>query len=769
MKKNFTHKILAVGASLLMTTSAMLYLQGCGSDNNDPIVTGNNNPPPINNNTGGGVAAVTNLSLDGIVGTDYYFMHGATSTDQSKFLITVNENPGGPATANTSTLYMLDADSVANALPVLDTTGTNNTAAITGIGDGPGGATITFRSTWTQDDSKIMLAGADRFYVINADTLAVENGAEGDNTIGGQNHDALPTSDGKYALLTLRTKPYGDTNNDGEIQLYDVVNGAPIGNPVSVCNDCHGDQRDAILCGLDGKITLVPGTAPGYGGGETTPDTYTGTVYVAGHGAHFAKVDLVIDPSNTTDPIAVTLGRINISTAGDTDYKLHDARIDGTTMYWSTYMKDQNGYLHYGAFNLTTGVVTADNTYGYSCDVTGGSVYCASGQTSTHYMPITMTSPGYITLIPKATITTPPPTPEYCEVTGLTSVALATNVAMDPIAGNGDDYYFMHGSTNTARTKFLVTVNDNPGGEATVNSNTLYMLDAGSVAAAAPVLATSGVTTGTVSGDGSGPMGNTITFRSSWTRDDSKILLAGADRFYVINAETLAVENGATGDNTIGGQNHDALPTEDGKYAILTLRTKPYAAVVGSEANMDGEIQLYDIVNGAPLGNTVSVCNECHSDTRNAVLCGLDGVVEDDGDGTYSGTIYVAGHGAHFAKVNLNIDPSNTTDPISISTQRIQVKPSTAPASDYLLHDARLDGTMLYWSTYGKDASGNMHYGSVDLANGNAVVDHTIPYGIDGSGTDVAGGSVYCASGQTDTHHMPITMTTPGYITAIPK
>ncbi|MBU0674167.1 MAG: hypothetical protein KJ950_05955, partial [Proteobacteria bacterium] len=188
-----------------------------------------------------------------------------------------------------------------------------------------------------------------------------------------------------------------------------------------------------------------------------------------------------------------------------------------------------------------------------------------------------------------------------------------------------------------------------------------------------------------------------------------------------------------------------------------------------SEGNMDGEIQLYDVVNGRPVGNPVSVCNGCHGNTRNSTLCGLDGSIVAGGDGTYSGTVYIAGHGAHFAKVDLVIDPSNTTDPIAplvpySTLKRVQVAPASSPATDYWLHDARIDGTTLYWSTYHVDANGKVHYGKVDLASGAVTAD--IAYDVDTKGTGTA---IYCASGQTDTHYMPITMTTEGYITAIPK
>jgi hypothetical protein len=759
-----------------MLTSAMAYLQGCGSDNNDPTIPIDNTPPPAGGGGGGGgVAAVTNVFLDEIVGDlDYYYIHGSTSTDRSKFLVTFNENKAEGEDA-TSHLYMFDADSVANAEPVLVTTGTNY-ATIAGDNTGPMSKTITFRSNWTQDDSKIMLSGADRFYVINADTLAVENGTDGDNTIGGQNHDALPTDDGKYALLTLRTKPYAGANAgnvDGEIQLYDVENGAPIGEPVSVCNACHtsNPERNAVLCGLDGEINLVPGTAPGYGGGEATPDTYEGTVYIAGHGAHFAKVDLVIDPSDTVNPIATltpwsNLDRIQVAPTGApaTDYWLHDARIDGDTLYWSTYFEDQYGYLHYGTLDLTTDLVLSNNSIAPDCRSTSGtstSFYCASGQTDTHYMPITMTNEGYITVIPKATVLGTnllTDAPELCP---------PPNVFLNDIVGDLN-YFFIHGSTSTDNSKFLVSFNDND----TTGNSKLYMLNAATVVAGSPALdATVTTNTKTITGDGSGPLGATITFRSNWTQDDSKIMLSGADRFYVINADTLAVENGTDGDNTIAGQNHDALPTTDGKYALLTLRTKPYAGA--NAGNMDGEIQLYDVVNGAPVGNAVSVCNSCHgaTDERNAILCGLDGEIVADGDGTYSGTVYIAGHGAHFAKVELDIDPSNITEPIAALVKYgtlAKVDVSNPGDTDYLLHDARIDGTDMYWSTYKLDADGLLHYGKVDLTTGTVTADLTVAP--DARVLDPTNASsYYCASGQTATHFMPITMTNEGYITVISK
>jgi WD40 repeat protein len=287
------------------------------------------------------------------------------------------------------------------------------------------GATISFRSDWSPDGSKIAMAAGDRVFILDSNTLQSLNGPNGDINIGGQNHDAMFTPDGKYAILTLRTKPYtGDNASklDGEIQLYNIATGSVVGGGVSVCNACHGQSapKNSTLCGLDGKLEVVAAPAPGYGQ-PAGSDTYTGTLYIAGHGGHFAKTVVSIDPSNTANPITVTsLTTQGVSfqkfsgtgTAADntSQYKLHDARLDGNTLYWSTYNTDANSLLHYGKIDLATGAVT-DETIPVDARVTIPAIapnmmpnYCASGQTDNYFMPITMAHEAYITVIPKSTI-----------------------------------------------------------------------------------------------------------------------------------------------------------------------------------------------------------------------------------------------------------------------------------------------------------------------------------------------------------------------------
>jgi hypothetical protein len=95
------------------------------------------------------------------------------------------------------------------------------------------------------------------FYVIDANTLAL---VAKENRQDGMNHDAFPTPDSKFAVLTLRKKGQfegcSEPIQDGVIQLYDIENKKLVGEVSSVCYACHKDagiQKDAILCGLDGN------------------------------------------------------------------------------------------------------------------------------------------------------------------------------------------------------------------------------------------------------------------------------------------------------------------------------------------------------------------------------------------------------------------------------------------------------------------------------------------------------------------------------------
>lgn len=393
----------------LMSLYSLMMFAGCGSDSS----SGPSTPAP----------KAGNVFLDSLfsatsftVGTgandpalNYKFLHGCTNPAGTKMFVVVNEATSQQGTTtNKAFTWLLDAVDL--------TQGTVTALASGTLGPTPvGQENTTFRCTWTDDGTKIALAGGGTFWLIdaNSSTLAPLNGANGTNVMvsaGDHNHDAIPTADGKYVILTMRAKPYSggtttadDAYLDGQLQVFDATTMALVGSRASVCNDCHGQAspKNATLCGIDGKVT------------KQSDGTYSGTVYVAGHGGHVAKATVTFAADGTG--IATTLGtHIQIQPAGKkfpdgtSEYKLHDVRLDKTTLYWSTYNLDANSKMHHGTYNLSTNAVTADNAVDVDARAIKPTVaanampmYCASGQTSKAYMPMTMTSEAFITVVPK--------------------------------------------------------------------------------------------------------------------------------------------------------------------------------------------------------------------------------------------------------------------------------------------------------------------------------------------------------------------------------
>ena len=131
-----------------------------------------------------------------------------------------------------------------------------------------------FRSTFTPDGTKILQSGKDRFFVLDATTLmpiTAGTSTQGDKAIATksttgttgsvENHDAMPTPDSKYAILTIR---YADSTTNGfqtgGLQLYDLTAMKAVGPVTPVCSACHAsagvlDTVDHHLCGIDGKLT----------------------------------------------------------------------------------------------------------------------------------------------------------------------------------------------------------------------------------------------------------------------------------------------------------------------------------------------------------------------------------------------------------------------------------------------------------------------------------------------------------------------------------
>jgi cytochrome c553 len=133
--------------------------------------------------------------------------------------------------------------------------------------------------------------------------------------------------------------------------------------------------------------------------------------------------------------------------------------------------------------------------------------------------------------------------------------------------------------------------------------------------------------------------------------------------------------------------------------------------------------------------------------------------------GTYAGKVYAAGVGGHMAVVNVSIDPTNASAPLTISRlDRIRLGSS----QDYGFHDVRIDRTRgragkLFWSTINADSVGGYRYGRVDLASGRVDCEVQIPLP---AGSAAPG---YCGSGQSANKYLPVWMGTRGFVDVIDK
>ncbi len=327
---------------------------------------------------------------------------------------------------------------------------------------------------------------------------------------------------------------------------------------------------------------------------------YSGTIYIAGMGGHFAVAKVAIDPS-AANPITVKeLDRIVIGTK-DT-HPVHDPRIDSndrTKMFWSTYKPDKSagGAAHVGLTDLTTGKVLMDKVVPMDERAKWkGALYCGSGQSKKNFLPVTMTNEAYIDVFRKKDL-------KHKE-----------RIFLDEL-GYKDNYFFYHGTNSPDMTKFMLTINltnkwakptDVAARKGVVQNMLLDMkaLEKGKVKVLARNVAT-------------GDPAKTLTFRQNFTPDGKYILQSAADRMYLLDGETLEVLDEEIMEM---GANHDVLATPDGKYGILTLRRT-------TDGVKDGVLGLYDIEARKMIGGTTSVCIACHKGiglTGSAVLCGAD-------------------------------------------------------------------------------------------------------------------------------------------------
>ncbi len=358
-----------------------------------------------------------------------------------------------------------------------------------------------------------------------------------------------------------------------------------------------------VFTALDSKTAVVV---------AAKAKTYSATAYVAGHGGHFAAVDLTIDPNNADNPIKVNgLDKVDIGTTAT--HKTHDARIDvndHNIMFWSTYAKDPQGKMHVGKSDLKTGKVIKDVALDPDPRAPGakGPLYCASGQSKNAFMPVFMGKEAYVDVFDKKTL------------------ELKHRVFLSDLGYKPESYVFLHGVNSNKGDKFVLTVTmATPDGKVSGKNDIILVdlpaLEKGKLKKLAMVTLT-------------GEPGKTISFRQFFTLDDKYLFQAGGDRVYVLDGKTLKILDEKT---VAAGEDHDAMPTPDGKYALLTLRTN--ATAVGADGKTvekdgkpvqikDGALQLYSFEDKKLVGKPVSVCIACHSmaglGDKTAILCGMD-------------------------------------------------------------------------------------------------------------------------------------------------
>lgn len=346
---------------------------------------------------------------------------------------------------------------------------------------------------------------------------------------------------------------------------------------------------------------------------ESTPaaaaakKTYSVRLYIGGMGGHFAKVDAIIDPNNPEEPLKIdSLERVVIGTKET--HALHDPRIDvnnGNNLFWSTIALDPEGKMHVGKSDLKTGKVIKDAALIPDKRSPGSKppVYCASGQTKKYYMPVFMGTEGYVDVIDKKTL------------------QLKHRVFVSDLGYKPEAYTTVHGTNSSDMKKFLVTINLAEGGKSNGKVD-FILVDLPSLEKGKWKV----IAKNTLSGEPE----KTISFRQYFASNGKYIYQAGGDRLWVIDAATLKLVD----EKMVEGQMHDAMPSPDGKYALLTIRNSTAALdaqgnSISGKTITDGALKLYDFQARKITGKAVSTCQTCHKNLglgdKNAVFCGIAG------------------------------------------------------------------------------------------------------------------------------------------------
>lgn len=354
---------------------------------------------------------------------------------------------------------------------------------------------------------------------------------------------------------------------------------------------------------------------------------YNGTLYISSMGGFMVKADVAIDPTNE-QPIQLTkdltrqflMENQNIAISKKY-YATHDPRIDHdrNVMFWSAYFMDDrdpaNKVVHAGKIDLATGKILADIKIPTDPRQKAAIQYCGSGQTKDKYLIVLMGYESWIDIIDKDTM------------------KHEKRVFFEPLhekEGLPKGYLWTHGINSPDMKEFALwmTLTDDggkfPRGEET--RQMIFILDMKSLLNGKIKV----LRKGTITSD---PKRSAF-FRGYYTNDGKYILTSNRDRVEVFDAKTL--KQVSTIMHPMGWENHDAFPTPDGKYMILTQRV-PVDNLSGQEPPkvMDGMIELIDLSTMKRIGKPTSVCMSCHKGSQAlpwaqkyvpAVVCGIDGV-----------------------------------------------------------------------------------------------------------------------------------------------
>jgi len=363
----------------------------------------------------------------------------------------------------------------------------------------------------------------------------------------------------------------------------------------------------------------------GCGGSDTTADKQSGApeaespkaaneavAYIAGMGGHIAKAEIEIDPTDENEPIKVKkLGKIRLGKADS--WATHDVRIDHERgiAYSSAFVVNPEGKISIASIDLSDDKVIKDTTVPVSDRYTGGPLFCASGQSKDMWLPVVMGYEGWIDVIEKDTL------------------ELKHRVHLDH-ADIPKEYIWAHGVHTPDMKKFLLTISatsaeqTGKGLPRGAEDILFYMLDMDALLEGKiEILKKSAVKADPAA---------SASLRQHFTNDGKYLLQTARDRLLVLDADTLELAFETKFDKEKGAQIelHDAIATQDDKYALLTLRM-PVKAAEGEDGKpvMDGMLMLYDIENKKTIGQGVSVCMSCHADMSDlkdtsAVLCGID-------------------------------------------------------------------------------------------------------------------------------------------------